>query len=124
MLAIGKTAPTDRVRGGVQFVERRTNAWAALVGFLTGRGQSAPQIAEMLGDGTSAGTITKMWEVWGIRGRSPRTEAVVTIKLSPRQRSHVYQRACQHGITMEEYMRRILVHGSMPVDRYSEIVGD
>lgn len=109
-------------RGGVSFVERWSNRTAFLVGFLTGRGYSAPQIADVLDDGTSSGTVTKMWQYWNVSGSRPSDEVSINVPLTSMQRSHLYSRAQQHGLSIEEYARRMLVCGSMPVDRYGEIV--
>lgn len=109
-------------RGGVSFVERWSNRVAFLVGFLTGRGYSAPQIADVLDDGTSAGTITKMWEYWRVDGVRDSDDVAIRVPLTSMQRAHLFARAQQRGLSIEEYSRRMLVCGSMPVDRYGEIV--
>jgi hypothetical protein len=107
---------------GVSFVERWSNRTAFLVGFLTGRGYSAPQIADVLDDGTVPGTITKMWEYWSVNGVRDSDEVAIRVPLTSMQRSHLFNRAQQHGLSVEEYARRLLVCGSMPVDRYPDIV--
>ena len=57
---------TSRQRGGVAYVERKTNAWAAFIGFLLGRGYSSPAIAEILADGTCDATVRDMSKKWGL----------------------------------------------------------
>lgn len=109
-------------RRDVTFIERWTNRTAFLVGFLSGRGYSAPQIADVLDDGTSAGTVTKMWQYWNVDGVRPTDDVAIMVPLTSMQRSHLYARAKQHGLSIEEYSRRMLVCGSMPVDRYSDLV--
>jgi hypothetical protein len=109
-------------RRDVTFVERWSNKVAFLVGFLTGRGYSAPQIADVLDDGTSSGTVTKMWSYWNVDGVRPTDDVAIMVPLSSMQRSHLYARAKQHDLSIEEYARRMLVCGSMPRDRYDEIV--
>lgn len=114
-----KLHSTDRFRGGIQFVETWTNAKAGFIGFLTGRGYSSEAIAEDLSDGTSAPTIRRMWRLWGLPDRD---EAFLTIPMTVRQRSNLADRAAQHGISTEEYCRRMLICGSMPKDRYQDVV--
>lgn len=109
-------------RRDVTFVERWSNRTAFLVGFLTGRGYSAPQIADVLDDGTSSGTVTKMWSYWHVDGVRPSDDVAIMVPLTSMQRSHLYARAKQHGLSIEEYAKRMLVCGSMPRDRYAEIV--
>lgn len=109
---------TLRHRGGVAYIERRTNAWAAMIGFLTGRGYSSVAIARAVADGTTPGTVRRMWVLWGLSRR--RTNIV--IDLGGKERANLAKRADQHGLKIEEYCRRLLVHGSMPRDRYKDIV--
>lgn len=109
-------------RRDTTFVERWSNKVAFLVGFLTGRGYSAPQIADVLDDGTSSGTVTKMWQYWNVDGVRPTDDVAIMVPLTSMQRSHLYARAKQRGLSIEEYARRMLVCGSMPVDRYGDLV--
>lgn len=109
---------TFRHRGGVAYIERRTNAWAAMVGFLTGKGYSSVAIAAAIGDGTSAATVRRMWRLWGMS----RPRSILVIDLGPREHANLAKRADQHELSIEEYCRRLLVHGSMPRDRYKDIV--
>lgn len=109
-------------RRDVTFIERWTNRIAFLVGFLTGRGYSAPQIADVLDDGTSAGTITKMWSYWHVEGVRPTDEVGIRVPLTHMQRSALGKRAAQHGLSIEEFSRRILTCATMPEDLYEAIV--
>lgn len=112
---------TSRFRGGHAFEERRTNAWAAFIGFLLGRGYSSVAVAESLADGTDDATVRLMAKKWGLRaGRD--NKANLSIPLTVLQRAHIAARAGQNGLSVEEYCRRMLVCGAMPKDRYSEIV--
>lgn len=106
----------------VSFVERWSTAKAYLVGKLTGLGYSAPQIAERLGDGTRPGTITKMWGHFGDPGVRQSDEVALMVPLTHMQRSNLFKRAQQHGLSMEEMARRLLVCATMPLDRYDELV--
>lgn len=109
-------------RRNVTFVERWSNAKAFLVGFLTGRGYSADQIVDVLDDGTGSGTVRRMWEYWKVDGVRPSDQVAIMVPLTSRQRAHIYARAQQRGLSIEEYARRMLVCGSMPIDRYADIV--
>lgn len=118
-----KLPPTTRQRGGYAFVETKTNAWAALIGFLTGRGYSSVAIAECLDDGTAPTTVRWMQQRWGLHsaGYSGR-DVVLSVPLNPRQRANLAARAAQRGLSIEEYSRRILICASMPVDLYDAVV--
>jgi hypothetical protein len=108
---------TSRHRGGTAYIERRTNAWAAMIGYLTGKGYSSVAIAAAV-EGTSAATVRRMWRLWGI----PVPRSSIVIDIGSRERANLAKRAEQHQLSIEEYCRRLLVHGSMPKDRYRDIV--
>ncbi|MEX0684038.1 MAG: hypothetical protein WD472_11380 [Dehalococcoidia bacterium] len=114
---------TDRFRGGRQWVEKRTNAWAFWIGVFTGWGYSSETIASRLADGdTHDATVRSMWQKWGWKSRNG--DVYLQIPMTVRQRANVTARAAQRGLSPEEYCRRMLVCGSMPVDQYSQIVRD
>lgn len=120
MVKIGRTS---RFRVRNTYTETRTNAWAGMLGFLTGRGYSSVAIAETLGEGTSSETVRRMWTLWGLRGRGLKTrEVCIMVPMRERERAHLAARAEQNGLSLEEYCRRILICASMPRDRYREIV--
>lgn len=109
-------------RRGVSFVERWSNRTAFLVGFLTGRGYSAPQIADALPDSMSAGTVTKMWAYWKVDGVRDSDDVAIMVPLTSMQRSFIYARAKQRGLSIEEWSRRVLVSAAMPTDLYEAVV--
>lgn len=101
-------APWDRHRGGTLFKERRTNAWAALVGFYLGQGRLAPQIASILHDGTTAETIRTMTAKWGLpRGKN--RSMPVPVYLEAKLRLKLWHEANRKGCKPEELLRRIAV---------------
>jgi hypothetical protein len=104
-----KRAKTDRFRIPGLAVERRTNAWAALVGFLTGRGYMSNEIEKILADGTSRETVRRMWKLWGLplSETGGRRKISVPIELSVRERQILADRARRRGIAPAEYLRRI-----------------
>lgn len=113
---------TSRFRGGHAFEERRTNAWAAFIGFLIGRGYSSEVIARRLDDGTDDATIRRMAGYWGLPSWGRKNDGYITIPVTTRMRANMQSRAEQHGLSIEEYSRRILTCASMPVDLYNAIV--
>lgn len=114
---------TSRWRPGRSFEEVWTNARAAFIGFLLGRGYSSFAIAEVLGDGTDPATVRLMANKWDLRvSKGKSAEVHIVIPMKQRDRAHLYARAQQRGISLEEYCRRLLVCGSMPRDRYDDLV--
>jgi hypothetical protein len=115
---------TSRYRGGVAFEEKRTNAWAAFIGFLLGRGLSTEAIAERLDDGTDSGTIRRMAQKWGLPAWGRKSDGFIVVPVTMKQRAHIHARAQQHGLGDEEFCRRILTCATMPADLYDAIVPD
>jgi len=98
----------NRQRGGVAFVEKWTNARAAVIGFLTGRGYSSTAIAEKTGDDPA--TIRRMWALWDLEqfghdGSNP----LILVPLKPRDRAHLAFAAGRAGMTVEAYCEAVLV---------------
>ncbi len=113
---------TNRQRGGHAFEERRTNAWAAFVGFLLGRGYSTVAIAEALDDGTSDATIRTMARRWSLPHWGKKSDGFLVVPMTERDRAHVFARAAQEGVGPEEYCRRLLIMGSKNRATYRELV--
>jgi hypothetical protein len=114
---------TSRHRGGVAFEERRTNAWAAFIGFLIGRGHSSEAIAQVLDDGTDSGTVRRMAQRWELPTWGRKSDGFIVVPVTMKQRAHIHARA-QHGVGDEEFARRILTCATMPRDLYDTIVPD
>jgi hypothetical protein len=106
-----KKSPTDRFRVPGLAVERRTNAWAAMVGFLTGRGYMSTEIERILHDGTSCQTVRRMWKLWGLPlpETGGRRKVSVPIELSVYERTLLSAAARRQGIQPNEYLRRIAI---------------
>jgi hypothetical protein len=115
---------TDRQRGGYAFEERRTNAWAAFIGFLIGRGHSSEAIAQVLDDGTDSGTVRRMAQRWELPTWGRKSEGFIVVPVTMKQRAHIHARAQQHSLGDEEFARRILTCATMPADLYDAIVPD
>lgn len=114
--------PLPRLGRDVSFPEKWSTAKAYLVGKLTGLGYSAPQIAQVLDDGTLPGTVTKMWGYFGDKGIDQAAEVPFIVPLTHTQRSNLFKRAQAHGLSTEEYVRRLAVSAAMPRDLYDAIV--
>lgn len=104
-----KRAPTDRYRIPGLAVERRTNAWAAMVGFLTGRGYMSTEIERILRDGTSSDTVRRMWKLWALpmHETGGRRKVSVPVELNVRERMLLASHARRLGISPHEFLRRI-----------------
>jgi hypothetical protein len=113
---------TDRQRGGHAFTETRTNAWAAFIGFMLGRGHSSEAIAEILSDGTDSGTVRRMALRWELPTWGRKSDGFIVVPVTMKQRAHIHARAQQHGLGDEEFCRRILTCATMPSDLYDAIV--
>ncbi len=101
----------DRFRGSKLFVERWSNAKAAHVAYLTGKGASSTEIANILNDGVHSATIRAMWRRWRLpmTPTGGRHVATVPVPLMARERTLLTQRAKKLSIAPEEYLRRISV---------------
>ena len=113
---------TSRFRGRHTYEERQTNAWAAFIGFLIGRGYSSVAIAERLDDGTDADKVRRMANYWELPMWGRKNDGMIHIPATVRMRSNWQKRAAQHGLSLEEYCRRILICASAPDDLYDAIV--
>ena len=123
MNALFRRPRTDRHRGGHAFVENWTNAKAAFIGWLLGRGYSSSAIAEVLDDGTDAPAVREMARKWGLRvPKASMDEVYLLVPMTVRTRANLHSRAQQNGLGDEELARRLLICATMPRDRYAEIV--
>lgn len=104
---------------------RWSQAKAALVGFLTGRGYSSRAIADILGDGTISATVRAMWLKWHLpeHGLSATgNEVTIPIWLKTADHRLLQQRASAAGCSTAEWLERILVCAAGD-DMYAAIVG-
>ena len=115
---------TSRQRGGVAFIERKTNAWAAFIGFMLGRGYSSPAIAESLSDGTTDATVRDMAKKWGLPSWGRSSDCFIVIPMKQRDRATIAARAGQEGLSQEEFCRRFLVAGTQQRATYAQVVGN
>ena len=115
---------TSRWRGGVAFLEHWTNAKAAFIGYLIGRGYSTIAIAETLSDGTSDATVRNMARKWGLPHWGKKTDGYIIVPMREKERARIAARARQEGIGQEEWCRRFLISGSVERKTYGEVVRD
>jgi hypothetical protein len=113
---------TSRWRGGFAFIEHWTNAKAALIGFLLGRGYSSVAIAEVLDDGTDHATVRKMAQRWDLPSWGRRSDGFIVVPMKQRDRATIAARAAQEGIGQEEWCRRLLVSGAQNSATYRSVV--
>jgi hypothetical protein len=105
--SLTKAPRTSRRRAPNLVVERRTNAWAGMIGYLTGRGFASVKIAAVLGDGTTPETVRGVWRRWGLTNGRERANAVVPIEISQAETGLLQKRADALGISPDEWLRRV-----------------
>ncbi len=112
-----KTCPTDRYRGGNQFVEKPSNAWAGKLGYLTGLGRSSAQIGEEMG--MHPAYVRRCWGRWGIRP----AEIHAVVPLTRLERVTLLWRAETAGLAPEEWLGQIAAT-AIRDGLYEAIVGE
>lgn len=123
MLSRSTIPRTDRHRGGYAFIERWTNAKAAFIGWLLGRGYSSVAIAEVLDDGTDDATVREMARKWALRVPKMRSDEVyLVVPVTVRQRANIQARAQQEGLGPEEWARQLLVCGARERATFRQVV--
>lgn len=102
---------TERHRQKGMLVERWTNAKAAYVAYLTGKGVPSSEIAKTLNDGVRPETIRAMWRRWRLPmpPAGARHAATVSVNLYADERGLLARRARTLGIAPEEYLRRVAI---------------
>lgn len=108
MIAAG---PSNVVVPDTSFRESWSNAKSALVGYLTGQGNTSTAIATQLNDGTSPDTIRRMWSLWQLSGdqSSGRYSAAIPIPLTAQQRRRLMELADGEDLDPIEFLRKIAV---------------
>lgn len=108
MKQLEKVHSYDRYRGTGVFVERWTNAKAAMIGYLHGKRLNAREIADHLNDGTSDATIRAALRRRYDLPANPSSAAVI-VDLNPVRKKTIEDRAKKLHCTPDEYARRIVV---------------
>jgi hypothetical protein len=122
MLTNFRRPRTERARGGSAYVEQRTNAWAAFIGFLIGRGYSSVAVAEALSDGTSDALVREMAGKWGLPKWGRKSDCFLVVPMKMRDRATIAARAAQEGLGQEEYCRQFLVAGARERGTFRSVV--
>lgn len=108
---------------GPPYEPKWSNYKALQVGFLTGRGHQSPEIASFLNDGTSAETIRTMWARSSLEliGKH-RNVVYVPVKLTAYERKVLGKLAIARQISLEEWMRRVVLSTAIPQDIFDAVV--
>lgn len=93
------------------------------VGFLTGRGHQATQIAGFLADETTADTIRRMGRYAGLEDFGKHRNAIyIPVRLTAYERKVISRLAAARGLSVEDWMRNVAVNAGIPDDLYASIV--
>jgi hypothetical protein len=108
---------------GPPYEPKWSNYKALQVGFLTGRGHQSPDIAAYLNDGTTPETIRTMWVRSNLEliGKN-RNVVYVPVKLTAYERKVLGKLANVRQISLEEWMRRVVLSAGIPQDIYDAVV--
>lgn len=99
---------------------RRSNIWAARIGFLLGRGNAPKKVAELLGENTTEGTVKGIARRIQERPTRPRV-ACISFELPSWQRDQLNRHAEHHSIPLDELVRRALESALILDDLYGAI---
>lgn len=93
------------------------------MGFLTGRGHQATDIANFLNDGTTGDTIRRVhrWAALEDFGKH-RSAIYIPVRLTVYERRVLSALAQARGLTLEEWMRQISINAGIPADLFNAIV--
>lgn len=93
-------------KGGLR--QRWPNSKVALIGFWVGKGRSSREIAELLNDGTLAGTIRRLGYRWNLprHGRAQK-HVHVSVPMAYIQRGVINRRAKRLGLEPEAFIRNV-----------------
>ncbi|KQU96456.1 hypothetical protein [Devosia sp. Root105] len=110
-------------KGAPQFEPRWPNLKAIKVGWLAGRGNQSTDIARYLADGTSAETIRTQLQraELDLIGKD-RNIVYVPVRLTAYERKMLGRVAEARGMSLEQWMRDIVVNAGIPNDLYDAVV--
>ena len=89
------------------FSPRRSNLWAVRIGFWFGRGYSPKAVAQIVGEGTSAGTVAGQVRRAGLLEDAYRG-AVIPIELPAWQRNIIAEQAARRGMTLQQIIHQVV----------------
>ncbi|WDR03639.1 hypothetical protein PSQ19_06095 [Devosia algicola] len=123
--SVNDSPRTSRIRSPLVYVETKTNAWAAEIGYLTSAGLSADAIAEALGDGTSPDTIRKQWQKWRFKELGHNSKDIrLRVPFNVKERSLIQFRAADNGLSAVEWLRRLALVVAQERNGFAKLVGD
>ncbi|MET3926678.1 hypothetical protein [Devosia sp. 2618] len=124
-IVLSGSQPAAEVRtghGSARFAPLWSNLWAIEVGYWLGRGHSAKAVAEIVGDGTSEGTVKGQLRRAGLCGSTP-PRVVVPVEMASWQRDAIVTKAAKLGIEPNVLIMRV-VESSILLDDLYEVVTD
>lgn len=111
--------------GHPEFGPRWPNSKAVKVGYLAGRGNSSPAIAKILGDGTTEESIRTQLQRAELEAiGANKSMFYVPVKLTAYERTQITKRATARGISLDEWMRRVVVAAGVAEDLYDAVVDE
>lgn len=110
-------------KGAPAFEPRWPNLKAIKVGWLAGRGNQSTDIARYLADGTTAETIrTQLQRAELEQIGKDRNIVYVPVRLTAYERKVLGRVAEARGMSLEQWMRDIVVNAGIPNDLYDAVV--
>jgi hypothetical protein len=106
-----------------EFPPKWSNRKALRVGYLLGKGRQATDIASLLGDGTTGGTVRQMRRYAKLKDFDKSRGAIhVAVRLSSYQLREISRAALKRGLSVEEWIRQVAVSAAIPEDIFHAIV--
>jgi len=109
--------------GHPPFEPKWTTKKSIRIGFLTGRGHQATDIARSLNDGTTGDTIRAVYRYADLEDFGRQRNAIyVPVPLTAYERQVLSKLALARGLMLEEWMRQVVTSAGIPDDLFSAIV--
>lgn len=102
------------------FQPRKSNLWAVRLGYWFGRGYSPKAIAQIVGEGTSEGTVKGQVRRAGVLPPASRT-AIVPVTLPSWQRDIIARHAGARGLSLEQIISQVLESALVLDDLYDAV---
>jgi hypothetical protein len=102
------------------FLPRRSNLWAIRVGYWLGRGYSAKEAAQKVGEATSAGTVAGQARRAGVLPAKSRTP-IIPVELPSWQRDIIAEQAARRGLSLQQIIHQVLESTLVLDDLYDAV---
>jgi hypothetical protein len=99
---------------------RRNNLWAVRIGYWWGRGYSAREVAELVGENTTPGTVRGQVRKAKVLPATP-LEPIVPVQLPFWQRDKIAAKAKALGLSPDELISRVLECALVYDDLYDAV---